>query len=156
VLAEFDLAIEFGKSTSRPRSWLGRWPAVFTSDKPNLGGSMTDTKLRVGTSGFFGSAMAAAYEEQAAALIEGGVDVLLIETCQDLLQAKSRPSRAGSDAETGNGCRSPYRYIAGNRDDGSSARDQPALTSLEPFDVDISAFIADGTKEMNDAVRYLA
>src|SRR5258708_11127193 len=33
-------------------------------------------------------AMAAAYEEQAAALIEGGVDLLLIETCQDLLQAK--------------------------------------------------------------------
>ena len=33
-------------------------------------------------------AMLASYEEQAAALIEGGVDVLLIETCQDLLQAK--------------------------------------------------------------------
>jgi 5-methyltetrahydrofolate--homocysteine methyltransferase len=34
------------------------------------------------------NAMAAAYCEQAEALIEGGVDVLLIETCQDLLQAK--------------------------------------------------------------------
>ena len=33
-------------------------------------------------------AMSAAYREQAEALIEGGVDVLLIETCQDLLQAK--------------------------------------------------------------------
>src|SRR5438067_5212282 len=32
--------------------------------------------------------MAAAYEEQAAALIEGGVDVLLVETAQDLLQGK--------------------------------------------------------------------
>ena len=32
--------------------------------------------------------MAAAFEEQALALIEGGVDILLIETCQDLLQAK--------------------------------------------------------------------
>ncbi len=32
--------------------------------------------------------MAAAYEEQAAALIEGGVDLLLVETAQDLLQAK--------------------------------------------------------------------
>src|ERR1051325_3621265 len=30
----------------------------------------------------------AAYHEQASALIEGGVDVLLIETCFDLLQAK--------------------------------------------------------------------
>jgi len=33
--------------------------------------------------------MALAFEEQAAALIEGGVDVLLIETSQDLLQAKA-------------------------------------------------------------------
>ncbi len=33
--------------------------------------------------------MAAAYEEQAAALIDGGVDVLLVETSQDLLQAKA-------------------------------------------------------------------
>ena len=32
--------------------------------------------------------MVAAYEEQAAALIEGGVDMLLVETAQDLLQAK--------------------------------------------------------------------
>ena len=32
--------------------------------------------------------MVAAYEEQALALIEGGVDILLIETAQDLLQAK--------------------------------------------------------------------
>ena len=33
--------------------------------------------------------MVAAYAEQAAALIEGGVDILLVETCQDLLQAKA-------------------------------------------------------------------
>src|SRR5438046_3761700 len=33
--------------------------------------------------------MVLGYEEQAAALIEGGVDVLLIETAQDLLQAKA-------------------------------------------------------------------
>ena len=33
-------------------------------------------------------AMLAAYVEQAEALIEGGVDVLLVETCQDILQAK--------------------------------------------------------------------
>ena len=32
--------------------------------------------------------MVATYEEQALALIEGGVDVLLVETAQDLLQAK--------------------------------------------------------------------
>jgi methionine synthase I (cobalamin-dependent) len=40
--------------------------------------------------------MAAAYEEQAAALIEGGVDVLLVETSQDLLQAKAALVGGGS------------------------------------------------------------
>ena len=30
-----------------------------------------------------------AYEEQAAGLLEGGVDLFLIETCMDLLQAKA-------------------------------------------------------------------
>ena len=33
--------------------------------------------------------MVSAYTEQALALIEGGVDVLLLETCQDILQAKA-------------------------------------------------------------------
>ena len=46
------------------------------------------TKLpSLGHIGF--DAMAAAYTEQALALIEGGVDVLLLETCQDILQAKA-------------------------------------------------------------------
>jgi len=33
--------------------------------------------------------MVSIYQEQAQALIEGGVDVLLVETSQDLLQAKA-------------------------------------------------------------------
>src|SRR5271157_314322 len=33
--------------------------------------------------------MAAGYTEQAIGLIDGGVDVLLLETCQDILQAKA-------------------------------------------------------------------
>src|ERR1700691_4249532 len=60
-----------------------------TKERPRFvaGGMGATTKLpSLGHIGF--EAMAAAYEEQAAALIEGGVDVLLIETCQDLLQAK--------------------------------------------------------------------
>jgi methionine synthase I (cobalamin-dependent) len=53
-----------------------------------VAGSMgPTTKLpSLGHIGF--DAMVAAYEEQALALIEGGVDILLIETAQDLLQVK--------------------------------------------------------------------
>ena len=40
--------------------------------------------------------MRAAYAEQMAALIDAGVDILLVETCQDLLQAKIAHHRAAS------------------------------------------------------------
>ena len=60
-----------------------------TKDKPRfVAGSMGPT-TKLPSLGHIGwDAMLASYEEQASALIEGGVDVLLIETCQDLLQAK--------------------------------------------------------------------
>src|SRR5205085_486230 len=60
-----------------------------TPDKPRfVAGSMgPTTKLpSLGHIGF--DQMLEAYLEQALALIEAGVDVLLVETCQDLLQAK--------------------------------------------------------------------
>ena len=45
------------------------------------------------------AALRDAYAEQARGLLDGGVDALLVETCQDLLQAKAavhrRPARAG-------------------------------------------------------------
>src|ERR1700691_2261137 len=60
-----------------------------TKDRPRfVAGSMGPTTKLPSLGHISFDAMAAAYEEQAAALIEGGVDVLLIETCQDLLQAK--------------------------------------------------------------------
>ncbi len=56
--------------------------------------------------------MAAAFEEQASALIEGGVDVLLIETSQDLLQAKvALARRVRRDAESR---QAPARHRAGH------------------------------------------
>jgi 5-methyltetrahydrofolate--homocysteine methyltransferase len=63
--------------------------AYSTPEKPRfVAGSMGPT-TKLPSLGHIGyDAMAAAYREQAEALIEGGVDVLLIETCQDLLQAK--------------------------------------------------------------------
>jgi len=116
------------------------------------------TKLpSLGHIGF--EAMAAAYEEQAAALIEGGVDLLLIETCQDLLQAKIATigvldaMRKSWQAAAGGGA----SYAARNRNDVAGHGIGAALTALEPFDVDILGLnCATGPKEMNDAVRYLA
>ena len=56
-----------------------------TSKSLSLASNMTDPSSRTTTF----DEMAAAYEEQAEALIEGGVDMLLLETCFDALNAKA-------------------------------------------------------------------
>src|SRR5437764_1754489 len=131
-----------------------------TKDRPRfVAGSMgPTTKLpSLGHIGF--EAMAAAYEEQAAALIEGGVDVLLIETCQDLLQAKIATIGV-LEAMRKAGKRLPVTVQVTLQESGTmllGTEIGAALTALEPFDVDILGLnCATGPKEMNDAVRYLA
>src|SRR5271166_4644298 len=124
-----------------------------------VAGSMgPTTKLpSLGHIGF--DAMAAAYEEQAAALIEGGVDVLLIETCQDLLQAKIATIGV-LEAMRKAGKRLPVTVQVTLQESGTmllGTEIGAALTALEPFDVDMLGLnCATGPKEMNDAVRYLA
>ncbi|HVP44187.1 MAG TPA: methionine synthase [Terriglobales bacterium] len=103
-------------------------------------------------------AMAAAYQEQAQALIEGGVDVLLIETCFDLLQCKA--AIAGVfDAMKAAGKRLPVTVQVTLETTGTMLLGTDILaaeTALEPFDIDIMGLnCATGPKEMNDAVRHL-
>ena len=102
--------------------------------------------------------MAAAYEEQAAALIDGGVDVLLVETSQDLLQAKA--ALVGVfDAMQKAGKRLPVTGQVTLEATGTmllGTEIGAALTALEPFDVDVIGLnCATGPVEMNDAVRFL-
>ena len=100
----------------------------------------------------------AAYEEQAAALIEGGVDVLLVETAQDLLQAKLATIGV-LEAMRKAGKRLPVQVQVTLQETGTmllGTEIGAALTALEPLDVDaIGLNCATGPKEMNDAVRYL-
>ncbi len=102
--------------------------------------------------------MAAAYEEQATALIEGGVDVLLIETAQDLLQAKVATVGV-LEAMRKSGKRLPVTVQVTLQESGTmllGTEIGAALTALELFDVDVVGInCATGPKEMNDAVRYL-
>jgi 5-methyltetrahydrofolate--homocysteine methyltransferase len=103
--------------------------------------------------------MAAAYQEQVEALIEGGVDVLLVETSQDVLQAKA--ALVGCfDAMKKMGRQLPVTVQVTLEATGTmllGTEIGAALTALEPFDVDIIGMnCATGPKEMNDAVRYLS
>jgi 5-methyltetrahydrofolate--homocysteine methyltransferase len=102
--------------------------------------------------------MVAGYVEQASALIEGGVDVLLVETSQDLLQAKA--ALVGVfEAMQKAGKRLPVTIQVTLEATGTmllGTEIGAALTALEPFDVDIIGLnCATGPAEMNDAVRYL-
>jgi 5-methyltetrahydrofolate--homocysteine methyltransferase len=102
--------------------------------------------------------MVATYVEQVLALIEGGVDVLLIETAQDLLQAKAAVVGV-FEAMHKAGKRLPVTVQVTLQESGTmllGTEIGAALTALEPFDVDIIGLnCATGPVEMNDAVRFL-
>src|SRR5207253_10526250 len=102
--------------------------------------------------------MVAGYVEQASALIEGGVDVLLVETSQDLLQAKAALVGVFEALQKA-GKRLPVTVQVTLEATGTmllGTEIGAALTAIEPFDVDVIGLnCATGPKEMNDAVRYL-
>lgn len=102
--------------------------------------------------------MAAAYREQIEALIEGGVDILLIETCQDLLQAKIALA-ACEDAMRSTGKRLPVQAQVTLEASGTmllGSDISAALAVLEGLQPDVVGLnCATGPYEMRDAVRYL-
>jgi 5-methyltetrahydrofolate--homocysteine methyltransferase len=161
VLGEFELRDKVREINLKAAQLAREVAEQFsTKDKPRfVAGSMgPTTKLpSLGHIGF--EAMAEAYEEQAAALIEGGVDVLLVETAQDLLQAKIATIGV-LEAMRKSGKRLPVTVQVTLQESGTmllGTEIGAALTALEPFEVDaIGLNCATGPKEMNDAVRYLA
>ena len=103
------------------------------------------------------------YTEQARGLIEGGADVLLIETCQDLLQAKAAIIGC-QDAMGAAGTRLPGAPLplmvqvtmesAGTMLLGTEIG--AALTALEAYDLDVIGLnCATGPQEMVEHIRHL-
>ncbi len=161
VLGEFDLQDKVHEINKRAAELAREVAADFsTSAKPRfVAGSIgPGTKLpSLGHIGF--EAMWKAYFEQALGLIDGGVDVLLIETCQDILQTKITLA-AVFDAMKHAGKRLPVQAQVTLQDTGMMllGTDIGAVeTILEPYDCEIVGLnCATGPKEMNDAVRHLA
>ena len=160
VLAEYDIAdkvAELNIAAARIAKEVAQ--QFSTKDKPRfVAGSIGPTTKLPSLGHIKFDDMAFAFEEQATALIEGGVDVLLIETSQDLLQAKA--ALAGVfDAMQKAGKRLPVTVQVTLEATGTmllGTEIGAALTALEPYDVDIIGLnCATGPVEMNDAVRYL-
>ncbi len=160
VMAEYEMADQVREVNVAAAKLAREVASSFSSPgrKRFVSGSMgPTTKLpSLGHIGF--DDMAAAYAEQAAALIEGGVDVLLLETCQDILQAKA--GLVGIfDAIKQTGKNVPVQVQVTLEATGTmllGTEIGAALTTLEMFDVAIIGMnCATGPKEMNDGVRYL-
>ena len=160
VLAEYDIAdkvAELNIAAARIAKEVAQ--QFSTKDKPRfVAGSIGPTTKLPSLGHIKFDDMAFAFKEQATALIEGGVDVLLIETSQDLLQAKA--ALAGVfDAMQETGKRLPVTVQVTLEATGTmllGTEIGAALTALEPYDADIIGLnCATGPVEMNDAVRYL-
>src|SRR5450631_1333775 len=161
VLGEFELRDRVHEINLKAAQLAKEVAQQFsTKDRPRfVAGSMGPTTKLPSLGHISFDAMVASYEEQAAALIEGGVDVLLIETAQDLLQVKIA-TIAVLEAMRKAGKRLPVQVQVTLQDEKGAmllgTEIGAALTALEPFDVDaIGINCATGPKEMNDSVRYL-
>src|ERR1700760_331131 len=135
-----------------------------TPDRPRwvLGSIGPGTKLpTLGHVTF--SALRDAYQENAAGLLRGGADALIVETCQDLLQTKAAIIGARrAITEVTSGTDRDVVLIAhvtiettGTMLLGSEIG--AALTALEPLGIDLIGLnCATGPEEMSEHLRYLA
>ena len=99
------------------------------------------------------------YKEQIKGLIDGGVDLLLIETCQDVLQIKSALIAAGEIIKERR-IDIPIMVSITVETTGTmlvGSDIASALTILEPFKIDILGLnCATGPSEMKEHIKYLS
>ena len=99
------------------------------------------------------------YEEQINGLIDGGIDLLLIETCQDVLQIKSALF-ASQEVIKNKNIELPIMISITMETTGTmlvGSDIASALTILEPYDIDILGLnCATGPVQMKEHIKYLA
>jgi len=98
------------------------------------------------------------YFEQAKALIEGGIDLFIIETCQDVLQIKA--ALQSVNEAIGSGKRIPLMVSVTMETTGQMliGSDISSITTImEPLNIDILGLnCATGPEEMKDHIKYLS
>ncbi|MGB8651897.1 MAG: methionine synthase [Mycobacteriales bacterium] len=160
ALAEYGIADRIGETAlAGARIAREAADAWSTPDRPRwvIGSVGPGTKLPTLGHAPYG-VLRDAYQEQAEAMIAGGVDAILVETCQDLLQTKAAVVGA-------------KRAMAGSRDVALIAQVTveltgtmllgseigAALTALEPLGIDVIGMnCATGPAEMGEHLRYLS
>ncbi len=158
VLAEYGLE-ERAREINRAAAVIARRAAAAATEKPRfVAGSIgPGTRLiSLGQTGF--AALHASCREQALGLIEGGADLLLIETCQDLLQIKTALI-ACRDAMAELGSDLPVAVSVTVETTGTllvGSEISAVLAALAPFGIDILGLnCATGPEAMRPYIRQI-
>ncbi|MBI4535328.1 MAG: homocysteine S-methyltransferase family protein, partial [Ignavibacteriae bacterium] len=161
VLAEYGLADRSYELSCKAAQIAKRVATGFsTGDHPRfVAGSMGPTTKLPSLGHIKFRDMAAAYKEQARGLVEGGADLLCIETCQDMLQAKAALCGVFEYFEEARH-RVPVIASVTVETMGTlllGTEVSAALVTLEPYDIDIIGMnCATGPQEMSEHVRVLS
>ena len=161
VLAEYDLADKAYYLNKTAAELAKRVAEEYsTPEKPRfVAGSMgPGTKLpTLGHIDF--DSLKNAYVEQAEALYDGGVDLMLVETCQDVLQIKAALNAIEEVFEK-KGARLPLMVSVTMEQMGTmlvGTEIDAALAILERYPIDILGLnCATGPDLMKDHIKYLA
>ncbi|MCP4245820.1 MAG: methionine synthase [bacterium] len=161
VLAEFGLADQVVEINRRAAELAREMCESFsTADRPRfvVGSMGPGTKLpSLGQATW--DEIVASYAGQAQGLLEGGADLLAIETCQDLLQAKGAIA-AADQAMQRTGRQVPITCTVTIETTGTmliGTEIAAAVVALDPYDqVQVLGMnCATGPTEMSEHVRYL-
>ena len=159
VLAEYDIADQAYDLSFRAAK-IAREVALGYTDRPRFVAGSIGPTTKLPTLGHIGyDALKESYLAQVQGLVDGGADMLLIETCQDLLQTKAAIAAVHSVR------RSLNRYVptmvqvtietTGTMLVGMDIAS--VVTALEPYDIDVLGMnCATGPQEMVEHVRYLS
>ncbi|MGK7908337.1 MAG: methionine synthase [Synechococcus sp.] len=161
VLAEYDIADKAYELNKTAAEIAKRAATCYsTPDKPRfVAGSMgPGTKLpTLGHIDF--DTMVEAYIEQAEGLYDGGVDLFIVETCQDVLQIKAALNGIEQIFKR-KGKRLPLMVSITMEQQGTmlvGSEIGAALTILEPFSIDVLGLnCATGPDLMVEHIRYLS
>ncbi|MCB2205310.1 homocysteine S-methyltransferase family protein [bacterium] len=161
VLAEYDIAHLSREINERAAAIARRMADEYsTADQPRfVAGSIgPTTKLpSLGHIGF--DALRDSYAEQVEGLLDGGVDLLCVETCQDMLQSKAALAAIHQVFDQ-RGQRIPVIVSVTIETMGTmlmGTEIAAAVTTFDPYDI-ITVFgmnCATGPQEMEENLRYI-
>ena len=161
VLDEYDLGDRAYDLNVKAAKLARKVAAEFsTPEKPRFVAGSIGPTTKLPTLGHIDfDTMRAAFVEQAEGLYDGGVDLLLVETCQDVLQIKAALS-AVEHVFKQKGDRRPLMVSVTMETTGTMLVGSDAaamLTILEPYPIDILGLnCATGPDRMADHIRYLS